>query len=148
MRWLCKGKCPDPVLLVAKFCSSRWKKDLEHVLKVYYKYNIQAPYREAEWVRVRDRFFEHLLLHKEEALAIKERFPLGFMPLIKEQFWRAMGLHLHGLQDFTLWINRGAITTDVGPTGHLQRYPTWSGPRYPGGPNQSPVSPAGTHIKS
>ena len=112
------------MLLVAKFCSSRWKKDLEHVLKVYYKYNIQAPYREAEWVRVRDRFFEHLLLHKEEALAIKERFPLGFMPLIKEQFWRAMGLHLHGLQDFTLWIKQGSYYHGLlVQQGHLQRYP-------------------------
>ena len=84
----------DPALLVAKFCSGGWKKDLEHVLKVYYKHNIQASYREAEWVRVRDRFFEHFLPHKEEALAIKERSPLDFMPLIEEQFWRAMGLCL------------------------------------------------------
>ena len=114
-----KGKCPDPVLLVVKFFSSGWKKDLEHMLKVYYKYNIQAPYREAEWVRVRDRFFERFLLHKEEALAIKERSPWSFMPLIKEQ-----GLCLHGLQDFTLWIKQGSYYHGLlVQQGQLQRCP-------------------------
>ena len=73
-----------------------------------YKYNIQAPYRESEWVRVRDLFFERFLPHKDEALAIKERSPLGYMPLIAEQFWKAMGLCLHGLQNFTLWIKWGS----------------------------------------
>ena len=101
-----KHKHPNPALLVAKFHSSRWRKDLEHVLKVYYKYNIQAPYRESEWVRVRDLFFECFLPQKDEALAVKERIPLGFMPLIAEQFWRATDLRLHGLPDFTLWIKR------------------------------------------
>ena len=70
-----KALCPDPALLVVKFHSGRWRKDLEHVLKVYYKHNLQAPYRKAEWARVRDRFFEHFLPHKEEALSVKERFP-------------------------------------------------------------------------
>ena len=109
---------------MAKFHSGGWKKDIEHVLKVYYKYNIQAPYRKAEWVRVRDWFFEHFLPHKEEALAIKERSPLGFMPLIEEQFWRAMDLHLHRLQDFTLWIKQGSYYHGLlVQQGHLQRGP-------------------------
>ena len=85
---------------------------------------VSTTYREAEWVRVRDRFFEHFLPHKEEALAIKERSPLGFMPLIEEQFWRATGLHLHGLQGFTLWIKQGSYYHGlVAQQGHLQRYP-------------------------
>ena len=80
--------------------------------------------REAEWVRVRDQFFEHFLPHKEEALAIKERSPLGFMPLIEEQFWRTTGLHLHGLQDFTLWIKQGSYYHGlVAQQGQLQRCP-------------------------
>ena len=134
-----KGKCPDPAQLVAKFHSGRWKKDLEHVLKVYYKYNIQAPYREAEWVRVRDRFFEHFLLHKEEALAIKERSPLGFMPLIEEQFWRATRLCLHRLQDFTLWIKQGSYYHGLlVQQGHLQRCPHLVGAPLPRWPHPKP----------
>ena len=113
-----------PALLAGKFRSCGWKKDLEHVLKVYYKHNLQAPFREAEWARVRDQFFEHFLPHKEEALSIKERSPLDFMPLIEEQFWRATGLHLHGLRGFTLWIKQGSYYHGlVAQQGHLQRCP-------------------------
>ena len=101
-------QCPDPALLVAKFCSDSWRKDLEHVLKVYYKHNLQAPFRESEWVRVRELFFDHFLPQKDEALAIKERSPLEYMPLVAEEFWRAVGLRLHRLPEFTLWIKRGS----------------------------------------
>ena len=86
----------DPTRLATKYCSMGWKKDLEHVLKVYYKYNITS-YKEAEWVRLRDKFFAHFLLHKEEALGIKERCPMNYMPYIEEQFWKATGLCLNGL---------------------------------------------------
>ena len=105
------------------------------MLKVYYKHNLQASYKEAEWVRTRDLFFEHFLQHKEEALGIKEKCPLDFMPLIEEQFWRAMGLHLHGLQDFTAWIKQGSYYHGlVAQQGHLQRCPHLVGvllPRWP-----------------
>ena len=78
------------------------------MLKVYYKDNIQAPFREAEWVRVRELFFDHFVPKKDEALAVKEGSPLEYMPLIAEEFWRATGLRLHGLPKFTLWIKRGS----------------------------------------
>ena len=39
----------DPARLAAKFRSAGWKKDLEHVLRVYYKFNA-AYFREADWV--------------------------------------------------------------------------------------------------
>ena len=119
-----KASHHDPTLLAAKFHSCRWKKDLEHVLKVYYKHNLQAPFREAEWARVRDRFFEHFLPHKEEALRVKEGSPLDFMPLIEEQFWRATGLRLHGLRGFTLWIKQGSYYHGLlAQQGCLQRCP-------------------------
>ena len=37
----------DPAWLAAKFHSAGWKKDLEHVLRVYYKFNT-AYFREAD----------------------------------------------------------------------------------------------------
>ena len=85
----------NPAQLVAKFCSMGWKKDLEHVLRVYYKYNA-ASFKEAEWVKLKDKFFTYFLPHKEEALGIKERCPMDYMVCI-EHFWRATGLRLHGL---------------------------------------------------
>ena len=90
----------NPVRLVAKFHSVGWKKDLEHVLRVYYKYNT-ASFKEAEWVRLKETFFMYFLPHKEEALGIKERCPMDYMVCIEEHFFRAMGLCLNGLRGFT-----------------------------------------------
>ena len=46
------------------------------------------------------------------------------MPLMEEQFWRATGLRLHGLQGFTLWIKQGSYYHGlVAQQGHLQRCP-------------------------
>ena len=42
--------CPSPAEMAAKYRSSGWRRDLEHVLKVYYRHTIQTPYREAERV--------------------------------------------------------------------------------------------------
>ena len=40
----------NSAVLASKYCSGRWRKDLEHVLRVYYKHSIQAPFRELEWI--------------------------------------------------------------------------------------------------
>ena len=57
------------------------------------------------------------------------------MPLIEELFWRATGLHLHGLRGFTLWIKQGSYYHGlVAQQGHLQRCPHLIGaplPRWP-----------------
>ena len=78
------------------------------MLKVYYMYNLQAPFSEPEWVRVRELFFDHFVLKKVEALALKEESPLEYMPFIAEEFYRATGLWLHELPEFTLWIKKGS----------------------------------------
>ena len=75
----------DPTRLAAKFRSTGWKKDLEHVLRVYYKFNV-ASFKEAEWARLKEQFFKYFLLHKEEALGLKERCPMDFMAYIKDHF--------------------------------------------------------------
>ena len=103
-----RPRCPDPAEMAAKYHSSGWRRDLEHVLKVYYKHTIQTPYREAEWARARERFFDHLTPRKAEAVAIKEETPLNYMPYITEEFHRATGLHLNDLPEFTLWIKQGS----------------------------------------
>ena len=124
----------DPMWMAAKYWSVGWKKDLEHALKIYYRYNI-ASFKEAEWVRVRDKFFTHLLLHKEEALGIKERCPMDYMLYIEEQFWNATGLRLNGLQDFTVWIKPGSYYHGlVAQQGHLHKCLHLAGvplPRWP-----------------
>ena len=97
-------RCPDPAEMAAKYRSSGWRRDLEHVLKVYYKHTVQTPFRESEWARARELFFDHLTPRKAEAVAIKEESPLNYMPYIAEEFHRATGLCLNDLPEFTLWI--------------------------------------------
>ena len=97
----------DLARLAAKFHSSGWKKDLEYVLWVYYKFNV-ASFKEAEWVRLKEKFFEYFLPHKEEALGLKERCPMDFMAYIEDHFYKATGLHLDGQRSFTGWIKQGS----------------------------------------
>ena len=93
----------NPLGLAAKFCSGGWKKDLEHVLRVYSKYNA-ASFKEVEWAWHKEKFFEYFLPHKEEALGLKERCPMDYMAYIEDHFYKATGLHLNGLRSFTAWI--------------------------------------------
>ena len=90
----------DPVWLAVNFHSSGWRKDLEHILKVYYKYSVDY-FRELEWSGVKKRFFDHFIQHKKEALEPKEAHPLDFMAYIQDLFYQATSLHLDGLGSFT-----------------------------------------------
>ena len=90
----------NPTQLAANFCSSGWRKDLEHILWVYNKFSF-AFFREAEWTRVKEQFFDHFLQYKEEALALKEAHLMDFMAYIQDHFHQVTGLHLDGLGNFT-----------------------------------------------
>ena len=80
-------------------------------------------------------FFMYFLPHQEEALGIKERCPMDYMACIEEHFWRATGLHLSGLRDFTAWIKQGSYYHRlVAQQGHLHKCPQLVGlplPRWP-----------------
>ena len=77
------------------------------MLRVYYKFNI-ASFKEAEWARLKEQFFEYFLQYKEEALGLKERCPMDFMAYIEDHFYKVTGLHLDGLGSFTGWIKQGS----------------------------------------
>ena len=97
----------DPAWLAANFCSSGWRKDLEHILWVYYRYSVDY-FTEADWSRIKERFFDHFIQFKKEALELKEACPMDFMAYIQDLFYQATGLHLDGLTSFTGWIKRGS----------------------------------------
>ena len=65
----------DLLRCVAQFQSQGWKKDLEHIFRVYYEYNFTSL-KEAGWNKIRDKVFDHLLPHQEEWRRIKESDPL------------------------------------------------------------------------
>ena len=61
------------------------------------------------------------------------------MPLIAEQFWRATGLRLHRLQNFTLWIKRGSYYHGLlVQQDQLQRCPHFIGAPLPRWPQPKP----------
>ena len=97
-------------------------------------------------MRLRDKFFTHFLPHKEEALGIKERCPMDYMLYIEEHFWRATGLHLNGLRDFTAWIKQGSYYHGlVVQQGHLHKCPHLVGVPLPRWPQ---VTPSESHHES
>ena len=124
----------DPAWLAVKFCSSGWKKDMEHILRVYYKFNVTS-FKEAEWVRVKAQFFDYYLQYKDEALALKEECPMDFMAYIQDHFYQATSLHLDGLGSFTGWIKWGSYHHGlVARQGHLHECLHLTGvplPRWP-----------------
>ena len=113
----------DPLRKAAKYKSAGWRKDLEHVIKIYYKHNV-ASFKEVECVKIKKKFFTHLLQHKEEWRDIKENHPMEYMPYIEDHFYAAMGLRLNGLRDFTEWIKPGSFYHGlVARQGHLYKCP-------------------------
>ena len=128
----------DPMWLVTNFCSSGWRKDLEHILWVYYKFSI-ASFREMDWSRVKERFFDHFLQFKKEALELKEARPMDFMAYIQDLFYQATGLHLDRLTNFTGWIKKGSYYHGiVARQGHLHECLHLTGAPLPRWPQVAP----------
>ena len=129
----------DPTQLAVNFHSSGWRKDLEHILKVYYKYSVDH-FTEWDW----------FLQHKKEALEVKEAHPLDFMVYIQNLFYQATRVHLDGLGSFTWWIKRGSYYHGiVAQQGHLKECPHLMGAPLPRWPQVAPSeSPRESHMRS
>ena len=128
----------DPLKDAANYRSSRWRKDLEHVLKIYYKYNV-ASFKEVEWAQMKEKFFTHLLKCKEEWRDIKENHPIQYMLYMEDHFYVATGLRLNGLRDFTRWIKQGSYYHRlVARQGHLHKCPHLTGVALPRWPQVTP----------
>ena len=97
----------DPLENVTNYRSQGWRKDLKHVFKAYYKYNVTS-FKEAEWNKLRDKVLEHLLQHQDEWRSIKENDPLQYMPYMERQFHATTSIQLKGLSDFIGWIKWGS----------------------------------------
>ena len=135
----------DPVRLAANFHSSGWRKELEHILRVYYRYSVNY-FMEADWSRIKERFFDHFIQHKKEALELKEAHPLDFMAYIQDLFYQATGVHLDSLGSFTHWIKKGSYYHGiVARRGHLQECPHLAGAPLPRWPQ---VAPSKSHWES
>ena len=115
------------------------------MLQVYYKFNV-ASFKEVEWARLKDQFFENFLQYKGEALGLKERCPMDFMAYIEDHFYKATGLHLEGLRSFTGWIKQGSYYHGlVARQGRLHECPHLMGVPLPRWPQ---VTPSESHRES
>ena len=121
----------DPLRNVTKYRSARWKKDLTHIPKAYYKYN-HASFKEAEWTALKEKFFDYLAQCQEEWRDIKENHPLQYMPYIEKHFNATTGIKLNGLGDFTEWIKKGSYYHGVvARQGQLHLCPHLAGVELP-----------------
>ena len=120
----------DPLSKASKYRSAGWRKDLEHVLKVYYHHNV-ASFKEAEWSQMKEKFFTNLLQCKDEGSDIKENQPMRYMLYMEDHFYAATGLRLNGLRDFTRWMKQGSYYHGlVARQGHLTCVLTWQARNY------------------
>ena len=135
----------DPLRHVAHFRSQGWRKDLDLIFKVYYKYNFSS-FKESEWSRIRDKVLDHLLPLQEEWRGIKENDPLQYMPYMEEQFFAATRIRLKGLAKCITWIKRGSYYHSVvARKGQLHKCPHLVGIEPPKGPQ---ITPSESHLVS
>ena len=128
----------DPLKNVANYKSTGWRKDLDHVLKAYYKHNY-ASFKEAEWTKLKDKFFKHFLQRQDEWKSIKENHPLQYMPYMEKHFHAATSIKLKGLSDFMGWIKRGSYYhAVVARKGQLHKCPHLAGVELPRWPQVTP----------
>ena len=121
----------DPLKEATNYRSAGWRKDLEHVLNVYYKYNFTSI-KEADWAKLKDKFFQHLLQHQDEWRSIKENHPLQYMPYMEKHFHAATSVKLKGLGDFMGWIKHGSYYHAlVARKGQLHKCPHLVGVELP-----------------
>ena len=105
-----KSALRDPMRLAANFRSSGWRKDLEHILRVYYMYSVEL-FMEGDWFRMKERFFDHFLRHKKAALEVKEARPLPLWPTSKTSFIRLPASTSMASGASHVGSRRGAIIT-------------------------------------
>ena len=102
-----KASPGDPLKNVSNHGSTRWKKDLSHILWSFYKYNHPSS-KEEEWDKLKVKFLDYLGWCQEEWKTLKEEEPLEYMPYMEHHFKALTGIRLKGLSQFTGWIKPGS----------------------------------------
>ena len=97
----------NPLKNLTYYRSAGWKKDLDHILGSFYHYNYTS-HKEAEWKKLKTKFFEYLGQCQEEWRDIKEEKPLQYMPSMESHFQALTSVRLKGLSQFKGWIKSGS----------------------------------------
>ena len=132
----------NPLKNLAHYRSAGWKKGQDHILGSFYHYNYPS-YKEAEWKKLKTKFFKYLGQHQEEWRAIKEEKPLQYMPYMESHFQALTSVRLKGLSQFTGWIKPGSYYHGVvARKGQLHMCLHLAGTKPPKGPQ---ICPSQTH---
>ena len=124
---------------LATTAAAAGRKTLSTCSRVYYHYNLQAPFDELEWIRVRELFFDRFAAKKAEALRIKEESLLDYMTFIAGEFYAVTSIHLHELQDFTRWIKKNSYYHRLlAHQGQIEEIPHLIGEGFPKWPQLKP----------
>ena len=97
----------NPLENISNYRSAGWRKDLNHILQSFYKYNYPSR-KEEEWDKLKVKFLDYLGWCQEEWKTIKEEEPLQYMPYMDHHFKALTGIRLKGLGQFTGWIKPGS----------------------------------------
>ena len=102
-----KASPGDPLRNISNYKSAGWRKDLNHILRGFYRYNYPSR-KEEDWDKLKTKFFDYLGQCQEEWKTIKEEEPLQYMPYMERQFQALTSNRLKGLSQFTGWIKPGS----------------------------------------
>ena len=97
----------DPLRNISNYKSAGWRKDLNHILRSFYRYNYPS-HKEEDWDKLKTKFLDYLGQCQEEWKTIKEEEPLQYIPYMEHQFQALTGVRLKGLSQFTGWIKPGS----------------------------------------
>ena len=132
----------NPLKNLTHYRSAGWKKDLDHILGSFYHYNYPS-HKEAEWKKLKTKFFKYLGQCQEEWRAIKEDKPLQYMSYMESHFQAFTSIRLKGLSQFTGWIKPGSYYHGVvARKGQLHMYLHLAGTKPPKGLQ---IHPSQTH---
>ena len=129
----------DPMDKMSNYMASGWKRDLMPIISCCWEAQV-GPLDSEEW-DVAIRKFLAVMRNKRavEWTDIKELTPLQFMPYVANLFREVTGKVLHGLSQFTGWINLGGYYHwKVAQQGLLHAIPCLLGQLVPKGPMAHP----------
>ena len=133
-----KASPRNPLMNIANYRSTGWRKDLDHILGSFFRYNYPSR-KEEEWKKLKTRFFKYLGQHQEEWRTIKEDKQLQYMPYMESCFHTLTDIRLQGLSQFMGWIKPGSYYHGVvARKGQLHRCLHLVGTEPPKGPQVCP----------
>ena len=124
---------------MSNYVASGWKRDLTHIIGCCWEAQVGSLDSEEWYVAICMLLAVMRNKRAIEWTNIKELTPLQFMPYVANLFQEVTGKVLHGLSQFTVWIDLGGYYHwKVAQQGLLHATPRLQGQPVPRGPMAHP----------